>query len=143
MLFRSLTDRRNIYIVKVGEQCDCGSVEDCMSQRSPCTPPGQWSNGVQCELRAGDNTACSTLGLATCSCHHHANSVLACDQGCYRRHDQCLPVSTWAAEVFQASGSNIIVLSAVDCRRSKTTSTDSAGLTHCNLVCLGLVSGED
>lgn len=95
-------------VIQSEEHCDCGSVEECLEQRSACTPPGLWSNDRQCQWRrphhGGDRSPCSTLGLDTCPCpNHHSNSVITCDQSvyCQRRHDQCLPVIHWASRVFQ------------------------------------------
>ena len=50
------------------------------------------------------DNVCSTLGLETCQCEPHENSVLKCDnkiQYCQRDGTQCTKVNKWASKVFQ------------------------------------------
>ena len=50
------------------------------------------------------DNVCSTLGLETCQCEPHENSVLKCDdksQYCQRDDTQCTKVNKWASKVFQ------------------------------------------
>ena len=38
-------------VVGEGEQCDCGSVEQCLDKKSLCVPPGMWRGESQCRIR--------------------------------------------------------------------------------------------
>ena len=97
----------------VDEDCDCGSVEECLDKKSLCVPPGLWRGETQCSIRKlvrfeeprmQKKDTCSVLGLDKCSCPYHENSVLSCadDFYCQRLPSAaCLPVSEWASRIFQ------------------------------------------
>ena len=100
-------------VVGVGEDCDCGSVEDCLDKKSLCVPPGRWRGESQCTARKLikfeepakiKRDTCSVLGLTECTCPYHENSVLSCDDDVFCRRQSsssCLPVSEWASRTFQ------------------------------------------
>ena len=97
----------------VGEDCDCGSVEECLDKKSHCVPPGMWRGETQCTVRRlikyqdhpdskrlikypdhsnskrlikyqDHSDKCNILGLEPCQCpYHHENSVTSCDQEQY------------------------------------------------------------
>ena len=103
-------------VVGVGEDCDCGSVEECLDRKSHCVPPGMWRGETQCTVRRlikyqdhpdtkiHDENMCNILGLDTCQCpYYHENSVTSCDQEqyCQRKHQNCQSIHHWASQIFQ------------------------------------------
>ena len=76
-------------------------------------PPGMWRGETQCTVRKlirfeeprntkGDT--CSVLGLDTCTCPYHENSVISCEDDVYCQRSSsasCHPVSEWASRTFQ------------------------------------------
>ena len=108
-------------VVGVDEDCDCGSVEECLDKKSLCVPPGMWRGETQCTarklIRIDDpgrlSDTCSVLGLVTCTCPYHENSVLSCDDNvfCRRPSASCLPVSEWASRIFQEIQASLLLLS--------------------------------
>ena len=100
-------------VVGDDEDCDCGSVEECLDKKSLCVPPGMWRGEKQCtvrklirfeEPRNTKEDTCSVLGLDTCTCPYHENSVISCEDDVYCQRSSsasCHPVSEWASRTFQ------------------------------------------
>ena len=109
-------------VVGVGEDCDCGSVEECLDKKSHCVPPGMWRGETQCTVRRlikyqdhsdskrlikyqdHPDNKCNILGLEPCQCpYHHENSVTSCDQEqyCQRKRQNCQSIHQWASQTFQ------------------------------------------
>ena len=99
-------------VVGVDEDCDCGSVSECLDKKSLCVPPGRWRGETQCtarklirfeaEPRKQKGDTCTVLSLVKCTCPYHENSVLSCEDDVYcQRSSTCLPVSEWASRIFQ------------------------------------------
>ena len=56
------------------------------------------------EPRNTKGDTCSVLGLDTCTCPYHENSVISCEDDVYCQRSSsasCHPVSEWASRTFQ------------------------------------------